>query len=207
MGSQILPTAKDNKKELAESASLFTKNPTLENPTKDSVNKQAPVATVSDRSVCSDTSSKRSRDKRQISKHIDPLASLRSKHTLFGWLLNGIKHKRIKLNHSGAPVHIVSNHVALISPKIFDLYLDDNKAEALSYGKSRDHQLAQLQRSIKDLALHNRTNGVDFQRIIIRGPRRESAMAAILIPRDQFPELDNYSENPILQWGELKNSK
>ena len=126
--------------------------------------------------------------------------SLRDKHEFFRWLINGVKYRRIGINSSGAPLHIIDAYLALISPRIFDLYLDDNKALALGLGKTRNRQLEKIQREFKTLKLHLRTeDGGDFHKIVIKGPRRESTVSAILIERLHFPEFTNFSENPILE--------
>lgn len=128
-----------------------------------------------------------------------PTSPLRSQSEFIAWVLNGIKYRRVRVNESGAPVHIVDDYVALITPKIFDLYLDDNKAVANALGKSRDKQLLQVQREVKKLNAHFMSDGEDFHRLVVRGPRRESMISALLIKRDQFPELDKHSPNPILE--------
>ena len=114
-------------------------------------------------------------------------------------MLSGIKYRRIRVNESGAPVHIIEGKVALVSPKVFDLYLDDNKAKAVVYGKNRDRQLLQLQREVKSLNVHIKNNGEDFHKIAVRGPRKESTVSAFLLERSLFPELETLSENPILE--------
>lgn len=124
---------------------------------------------------------------------------LRAQSELFAWLLSGIKYRRIRVNESGAPVHIIEGKVALVSPKVFDLYLDDNKAKAVVYGKNRDRQLLQLQREVKSLNVHIKNNGEDFHKIAVRGPRKESTVSAFLLERSLFPELETLSENPILE--------
>lgn len=124
---------------------------------------------------------------------------LRAKNELIAWLLGGIKYRRIRVNESGAPIHIIGNHVAFITPKVFDLYLDDNKPKAIVYGSTRNKQLVQLQREFKALDVHVRNSGEDFHRIAVRGPRKESTVSALLIERSYFPELDSFSENPILE--------
>lgn len=124
---------------------------------------------------------------------------LRAKNELIAWLLGGIKYRRIRVNESGAPIHIIGNNVAFITPKVFDLYLDDNKQKAIVYGSTRNKQLVQLQREFKSLDVHVRNSGEDFHRIAVRGPRKESTVSALLIERSYFPELDSFSENPILE--------
>lgn len=124
---------------------------------------------------------------------------LRAKNELIAWLLGGIKYRRIRVNESGAPIHIIGNHVAFITPKVFDLYLDDNKSKAIVYGSTRNKQLVQLQREFKSLDVHLRNGGEDFHRIAVRGPRKESTVSALLVERSYFPELDSFSENPILE--------
>lgn len=125
--------------------------------------------------------------------------SLCTKHDMFVWLLNGIKYRRIKINESGAPVHVLEGYVALITPRIFDLYLDDNKAVALSMGKDRQQQLNKLQRDLRELKLHSKPqNGDDFHKIIIRGPRKESTIHGLILPIGLLPELSNLSVNPML---------
>jgi len=126
--------------------------------------------------------------------------SLKAKHDLFRWLLNGIKYRRIRLNESGAMVHIVDKKVLLVTPKIFDSFFDDNKPLAMALGSERDSQLNRLQTQIKKLEIHIKKESYeDFHRIAVRGPRKESMFNAMLIERDKLPELDEFSENSMLE--------
>lgn len=126
--------------------------------------------------------------------------SLKNKDDFFKWLFNGIKFKRIRINESGASVHIVDGFVALVSPKIFDMYFEDSKAIAAGLGKDRDARLKKLQGNIKRLSIHEKNaSGQDFQKIHVRGPRSEDSFSAMLINRKHIPELDDFSENPMLQ--------
>lgn len=126
--------------------------------------------------------------------------SLKVKHDFFRWLLNGIKYRRIRLNESGAMVHIVDKKVLLVTPKIFDYFLDDNKPLAMALGSERDSQLNRLQTQIKKLEIHIKKESYeDFHRIAVRGPRKESTFNAILIDRNKLPELDEFSENSMLE--------
>ena len=129
--------------------------------------------------------------------------SLKNQHKFFEWLINGVRYRRIRSNESGASVHVIDGYIALITPKIFDLYLDDNKSQALSLGKNRDAQLTKLQRDVKDLGIHLRSpGGEDFHQLIVRGPKRESTVTAMLLKRELIPEFDTLSPNPILIFGE-----
>lgn len=126
--------------------------------------------------------------------------SLKAKHDFFRWLLNGIKYRRIRLNESGAMIHIVDKTVLLVTPKIFDSFLDDNKPLAMALGSERDSQLNRLQTQVKKLEIHIKTQSYgDFHRIAVRGPRKESTFNAMLIERDKLPELDEFSENSMLE--------
>jgi len=117
----------------------------------------------------------------------------------FKWLINGIRYHRVRINESGAPVHIVGKELALISPAIFQKYLSDNKAAALSLGASMDEQRSALQRTIKSLGKHRRKDDQsDFHKIIISGPNRQSTVSAMLFDRALFPDLETISANPIL---------
>ena len=126
--------------------------------------------------------------------------SLKARHDFFRWLLNGVKYRRIRLNESGAMVHIVDKKVLLVTPKIFDSFLDDNKPLAMALGSERDSQLNRLQTQIKKLEVHLRTGSHgDFHKIAVRGPRKESTFNALLIERKKLPELDEFSENSMLE--------
>jgi hypothetical protein len=130
-------------------------------------------------------------------------ADLRNKHPFFLWLLNGIRYRRIKMNQSGAPIHVVDSTVALIAPTIFKQYLDSNKAAALALGKSEEQQLSRLQRELRDLRLHIKTkDNEDFQKIRIRGPRKESFVHAYVISLDNFSGLNEVSPNPMLSFAD-----
>ena len=117
----------------------------------------------------------------------------------FKWLINGIRYHRIRINESGAPVHIVKQELALISPAIFQKYLSDNQAAALALGATKDQQLLALQRTIKSLGKHRRKDDqTDFHKIFISGPNRQNTVSAMLFDRTLFPALETISSNPIL---------
>jgi len=118
----------------------------------------------------------------------------------FKWLINGVIYKRIKININGAPVHIIGDELALVSPRVFTMYLADNKAAAMSFGFSEKEQIAGLQKSIKKLNKHRRTTAqADFHRISVKGPNRESTFSAMMFDRKLAPALADFSPNPVLE--------
>jgi len=130
---------------------------------------------------------------------VSPSAGI-NQHPMLKWMATRVKYHKIRVNESGAPVHIIDGYVALVTPAIFDRYLEDNKTSARALGRDRDSQLRVLQSQIRALGLHEKSSdGGDFHTVYIAGPNKQSTLNAFLFKRHLFPEFEGMSRNTILR--------
>lgn len=118
---------------------------------------------------------------------------------VIAWALNSIKYRKLKVNETQAPVHIVDNMVCFVTPALFNLYLSDNKREAVVLGKTPEEKLKGVQKKVRSLNLHTRHHsGHDFLTIKVNGERIQSTFEAICFQRQLLPELQAFDHNPVL---------
>lgn len=118
------------------------------------------------------------------------------------WLLRGIATKRIRVNEPKAPVHVLENHVALVTPAIFNDFLDKNRLKKQIYerraGDKRVFTL--IQKEIEALDIHQRgMNGKNIVSVSVEGIRSKSELRVYLLNRDCFPSLHNFNANPAIK--------
>lgn len=118
------------------------------------------------------------------------------------WLLRGIATKRIRVNEPKAPVHVLENHVALVTPAIFNDFLDKNRLKKQIYerraGDKRVFTL--LQKEIEALDINQRgMNGKNIVSVSVEGIRSKSELRVYLLNRDCFPSLHNFNANPAIK--------
>ena len=117
------------------------------------------------------------------------------------WLLKGISRRNIRVNESKAPVHILENHVALVTPAIFNLYLDKNSLKKRLYEKRAGDKKVYtlLQKELESLDIHQRgSNGQNIVRMSVEGQRSQSELRVYLLNRECFPSLANFSANKAM---------
>lgn len=117
------------------------------------------------------------------------------------WLLKGISRRNIRVNESKAPVHILENHVALVTPAIFNLYLDKNSLKKRLYEKRAGDKKVYtlLQKELESLDIHQRgSNGQNIVRTSVEGQRSQSELRVYLLNRECFPSLANFSANKAM---------
>ena len=120
----------------------------------------------------------------------------------FNWLLRGISRRNIRVNEPKAPVHILENHVALVTPAIFNLFLDKNALKKRLYEKrAGDKRIyTVLQREIEQLDIHQKgMNGQNIVTVTVEGPRSSSELKVYLLNRKCFPSLSSFSPNPAIK--------
>lgn len=128
---------------------------------------------------------------------------LANRHTLLKWLITGVRYHKIRINESGAPIHIVDGYIALVTPAIFDRYLEDNKTSARTLGRDRVQQLKALQGQIRHIGIHEKAqDGSDFHSLYVAGPKKQSTITVWLIKRNHFPEFEGFSRNCLLHLSE-----
>lgn len=117
------------------------------------------------------------------------------------WLLKGVSCRNIRVNESKAPVHILENHVALVTPAIFNLYLDKNSLKKRLYEKRAGDKKVYtlLQKELESLDIHQRgSNGQNIVRMSVEGQRSQSELRVYLLNRECFPSLANFSANKAM---------
>ncbi|WP_444928307.1 MobH family relaxase (plasmid) [Microbulbifer sp. TRSA002] len=117
------------------------------------------------------------------------------------WLLKGISRRQIRVNESKAPVHILDSHVALVTPVIFNLFLDKNSLKKRLYEKRAGDKKVYtlLQKELESLGIHQRSSsGQNIVRVTVEGHRSQSELRVYLLNRDYFPSLSNFSTNKAM---------
>lgn len=118
------------------------------------------------------------------------------------WLLKGIAKRKIRVNESRAPVHILEHHIALVTPAIFVLYLDKNSLKKRVYENRAGDKKAYipLQREIEALDIHQRgINGQNIVKMSVMGQKRQSELKVYLLNRSCFPSLSTFSSNKVMK--------
>lgn len=97
------------------------------------------------------------------------------------WLKQGIETRKIIVNDTKAPVHLVQGKVLLVSPGIFKLYV------AMSTGNTESREWIKIQKAFQKQGLHQRgDDGINIFACEVRGPRRPRQVKGYLLEK---PEL------------------
>ncbi|HAV1239918.1 TPA: DNA-binding domain-containing protein, partial [Salmonella enterica] len=97
------------------------------------------------------------------------------------WLRQGIVTRKITVNDTKAPVHLVQGKVLLVSPGIFKLYV------AMTTGNTSGTEWARIQKMFQKQKLHLRGNdGVNIFVCEVKGPRKTRLVKGYLLDK---PEL------------------
>lgn len=118
------------------------------------------------------------------------------------WLLKGIARRNIRVNEAKAPVHILEHHIALVTPAIFNLYMDKNSLKKRLYEKRAGNKkiYTLLQRELETLDIHQRgSNGQNIVTMLVEGQRSQSELKVYLLNRDCFPSLSNFQPNKAMK--------
>ncbi|MBL4868489.1 MAG: TraI domain-containing protein [Pseudomonadales bacterium] len=125
-----------------------------------------------------------------------------SDNDFIAWLLRGIERRKIRVNEAKAPVHILDNHVALVTPAIFIQYLDNNSLKKRIYEKRAGDKkvFTLLQSELEALDIHQRsTQGQNIVKLVVKGQRRQGELRVYLLNRACFPSLNNFSPNNAIK--------
>ena len=125
-----------------------------------------------------------------------------AENDFIGWLLKGIRRRHIRVNEPAAPVHILDEHVALVTPSIFILYLEKNSLKKALYEKrAGDKKIyTLLQKELQALDIHQKgTNGQNIAKMSVEGQRSSSELSVYLLNKDCFPSLVNFTSNQALR--------
>lgn len=182
------------KESRADTASSAKKEAAASKPSTKKNNEQGPSGSK-DGLTSKDAASKW-KTRRQIQEEV-----LRQ-NDFISWMLRGIATKRIRVNEPKAPIHVLENHIALVTPVIFNDFLDKNRLKKQIYqrraGDKRVFTL--LQKEIEALDIHQRgTNGKNIVSVSVEGARSRSELRVYLLNRDCFPSLNNFNANPAIK--------
>ena len=124
------------------------------------------------------------------------------KNEFISWLISGISRRQIRVNEAKAPVHILEKYVALVTPVIFNLYLEKNSLRKKIYenraGDSKVYTL--VQRELEALDIHQRgQNGQNIVKVGVEGAKRKSELKVYLLRRECFPTLSNFHPNSAVK--------
>ncbi|HAV1239917.1 TPA: DNA-binding domain-containing protein, partial [Salmonella enterica] len=97
------------------------------------------------------------------------------------WLTQGISTRKIPVNDTKAPVHMVQGKVLLVSPGIFKLYI------AMTTGNTSGTEWTKIQKMFQKQKLHLRGgDGVNIFTCEVKGPRKTRQVKGYLLDK---PEL------------------
>jgi len=125
-----------------------------------------------------------------------------AENDFIGWLLKGIRRRHIRVNEPAAPVHILDEHIALVTPSIFILYLEKNSLKKALYEKRAGDKKVYtlLQKELQALDIHQKgTNGQNIAKMSVEGQRSQSDLSVYLLNKDCFPSLATFSTNKALR--------
>ena len=125
-----------------------------------------------------------------------------TENDFIAWLLKGIRRRHIRVNEPAAPVHILDEHVALVTPTIFILYLEKNSLKKALYEKRAGDKKVYtlLQQELQALDIHQKgTNGQNITKMSVEGQRAQSELSVYLLNKDYFPSLANFSANKVMR--------
>jgi integrating conjugative element relaxase (TIGR03760 family) len=121
---------------------------------------------------------------------------------LFKWLLPAVSARRLKVNEPKAPIHILGDFVALVTPTIFTVYIDKSLTSKVYEKQARESGkpvFTVLQRELFSLGIHQTgANGENIVKVTVTGKRNRSELSVVLIPRKYLPGLSKFSGNPAL---------
>ena len=126
-----------------------------------------------------------------------------AKNDFINWMIKGIQSKKIRVNESKAEVHVIEGFIALVTPKIFERYLDDNPMIRRKYRSQLDGgapEYTALQKQIQTLGVnHTGQQGKNIHRLYVVGRRGESELKVYLIERRYLPSMNKFDVNKAMK--------
>lgn len=136
-------------------------------------------------------------DTRSATKPIDL-----SQNDFFNWLINGVERRSIRVNEPKAPIHILENYIALVTPAIFNLYFDKNPIKKKLYeGRAENKKIYTfIQKEIEALGIHQMArNGHNINKMNVEGDRSASELMVYLLFKENFPCFKNFAPNKAMK--------
>ena len=132
----------------------------------------------------------------------DAQQALLLQNPFLSYVFSRVKDLKIRCNEPNAPVHITKSHIVLVSPKIFNQFLNDKKnaMKKKRYEVINQTVHSALQREIESLGINYRvTGGKNIIKVLATGREKSVEFSAYLIERQYFPMFDSFSPNPSLK--------
>ena len=180
----------ENQEDEAPKKSRVGRTPEKSGVAQNSANKSSTAGVSSEKAV------EQWKTKREVQE------DLLRENDFISWLLRGISRRQIRVNEPKAPVHILNKHVALVTPAVFNLFLDKNSLKKRLYEKRAGDKRVYtvLQRELEALDIHQRgTNGQNIVTVSVEGQRSQSELKVYLLNKDCFPSLGKISANPVIK--------
>lgn len=119
------------------------------------------------------------------------------------WMLKGIQNKKIRVNEGKAEVHVLDGYIALVTPKIFERYLDENPMIRRKYRSQLQGgapEYTAIQKEIQALGVnHIGEEGKNIHRLYVVGKRGASELRVYLIERRYLPSLNRFDVNKAMK--------
>lgn len=120
-------------------------------------------------------------------------------NNFFKWLVANVKGRKLKCNEKKAAVHILDRHVAIVTPSIFQKYLNEQTTEGIKYDRLAGEQrmgYTVLQKEIEALDINTKAeNGQNIVNVKVAGEKRTARLSVYLLEKVYFPELAHINVN------------
>lgn len=121
---------------------------------------------------------------------------------LLTWLMLAIEKRVIRVNEPKAPVHILDKYIALVTPVIFNTYLDKNPIKKKIYEEKSENRkvFTFLQKELESLGIHEVSKGgQNIHTVTVEGERKIAELRVYLLPRNLFPQLKSFTSNKAIK--------
>lgn len=127
-----------------------------------------------------------------------------------GWLQQNLRNGKIKTNRRNAMVHIVTEGVFLLSPKIFKAFVNDYDAlRGDDFAVKRTQN--KLEKMMRKTGLYQKTaSGMNIHTYLVQGSRRRAKINGWLLPLSvvyQTPDINCALINTTGFWKPVKKTK
>lgn len=118
------------------------------------------------------------------------------------WLINGVQRKKIRVNEPKAPIHVLKNYIALVTPAIFNLYFKQNPIKKRVYEtRCKDGRIFTLvQKELESLQIHKvGSNGQNIVDLDVEGDKSKSTLKVYLVHREALPVFNTFQANSVMK--------
>tara|TARA_R110002167_G_scaffold204404_9_gene408574 strand:- start:51848 stop:53710 length:1863 start_codon:yes stop_codon:yes gene_type:complete len=113
------------------------------------------------------------------------------------WIVEAVERRKVRVNEPKALVHIVGDHVFLVSPNIFIRYLQDHPMRKKAYETKAQGSKAYklLQREFQSLDVNKCVNGENIIKAGITGAKNQSHLNGYLVHKRHLPFFKKFPSN------------